>query len=70
MTWETETIRVADEPVLRIICPNLGCQRILAVPARARGKLVKCRTCGITVRIPTKDKKDDKEGAPQEGSAA
>lgn len=67
---ETETIRVADEAVLRIICPNLGCQRVLAVPARARGKLVRCRTCGITVRVPSKEKKDEKEGASQEEPAA
>lgn len=38
--------------VIRIKCPNLSCQRILAVPPHARGKLVRCRQCGSTVSIP------------------
>jgi hypothetical protein len=38
--------------VIRIMCPNLGCKRILAVPSHARGKLVRCKSCGMTVRIP------------------
>lgn len=40
--------------VLRVRCPNLMCQRILAVPVMARGKLVRCRNCGMTLRIPSK----------------
>jgi hypothetical protein len=46
------------------------CQRILAVPMMARGKLVRCRNCGQTLRIPTKPESTDasptapkKEGA-------
>ena len=42
---------VGDE-VIRIMCPNLGCQRVLAVPSSARGKLVRCRGCGSNIRIP------------------
>jgi len=34
------------------MCPNLSCQRILAVPSSARGKVVLCRVCGMNVRIP------------------
>jgi hypothetical protein len=30
------------------------CKRILAVPVMARGKLVRCRNCGQTLRIPAK----------------
>lgn len=46
--------------VIRIMCPNLACQRILAVPSHARGKLVRCRSCGMNVRIPqTKTAKTD-----------
>ena len=41
--------------MIRIMCPNLACQRILAVPAHARGKLVRCRSCSMTIRIPEKD---------------
>ena len=43
---------VSDPSVIRIMCPNLGCQRILAVPDHARGKLVRCRSCGTNIRIP------------------
>ena len=41
-----------SEDVIRIMCPNLSCKRILAVPTTARGKLVRCRGCGINLRIP------------------
>jgi ribosomal protein S27E len=47
---------VPEEKVIRIMCPNLGCRRILAVPGHARGKLVRCRSCGTTIRIPQKAK--------------
>jgi hypothetical protein len=42
----------ANEDVVRIMCPNLGCQRVLAVPGAARGKVVRCRGCGSNIRIP------------------
>ena len=38
--------------IIRIMCPNLGCQRILAVPPRAQGCIVRCRGCGTNIRIP------------------
>ena len=41
-----------NEDVVRIMCPNLGCQRVLAVPSAARGKVVRCRGCGSNIRIP------------------
>jgi hypothetical protein len=43
---------MAGDEVIRIMCPNLGCQRVLAVPSSARGKLVRCRGCGTNIRIP------------------
>ena len=43
---------MADDCVIRIMCPNLSCQRVLAVPGDARGKLVRCRSCAMTIRIP------------------
>ncbi len=46
------------QQVLRVRCPNLMCQRILAVPVLARGKLVRCRNCGMTIRIPKKSDGD------------
>lgn len=44
----------ADEKILRIMCPSLQCRRVLAVPESARGRTVKCKNCGATVRIPVK----------------
>lgn len=41
-----------DPEVMRMMCPNLSCQRILAVPELARGKVVRCRSCGTNVRVP------------------
>ncbi len=38
--------------VIRIMCPRLTCRKVLAVPATARGKTVRCRSCGATLRVP------------------
>ncbi len=38
--------------LIRIMCPNLSCQRVLAVPEGARGKVVRCRVCGMNIKIP------------------
>jgi LSD1 subclass zinc finger protein len=37
---------------LRVMCPNLTCRKILAVPSGARGKTVRCRGCATNIRIP------------------
>lgn len=42
---------MASETV-RIMCPNLTCRRVLAVPESARGKTVRCKNCGTAVAIP------------------
>jgi RNase P subunit RPR2 len=42
---------MADQTV-RIMCPNLTCRRVLAVPSSARGKTVRCRNCGTNIRVP------------------
>ncbi len=42
---------MASETV-RIMCPNLACRRVLAVPESARGKTVRCKNCGTAVTIP------------------
>ena len=39
---------------LRIMCPALSCRKILAVPADSRGKHVRCKNCGATIRVPEK----------------
>jgi ribosomal protein S27E len=38
--------------VIRIMCPRLTCRKVLAVPTTARGRTVRCRSCGATLRIP------------------
>lgn len=37
---------------IRIMCPNLCCRKVLAVPTSARGKTVRCKACGTCIRIP------------------
>lgn len=37
---------------VRIMCPNLTCRKILAVPAQARGRTVRCRSCGVSIKVP------------------
>lgn len=37
---------------IRLICPNLKCRQILVAPTSARGKAVRCKSCGIRVRVP------------------
>ena len=41
-----------EPAVIRMMCPNLKCLRILTVPVNARGKTVRCRGCGSNVRVP------------------
>ena len=57
------------ENLIRIMCPNLSCQRILAVPTSARGKVVRCRVCGMNVRIPLNKPPVDKPAKPAEPAA-
>ena len=57
------------DEVIRIMCPNLGCQRVLAVPSSARGKLVRCRGCGSNIRIP-ENRVGEAPKAAQTGSSS
>jgi hypothetical protein len=50
--------------VIRLICPNLKCRAILTAPSAARGKAVRCRQCGMKVRVP------DTLGAPKPAAPA
>lgn len=45
---------MSDKASIRIMCPNLACMRVLAVPDHARGRLVRCKSCATTIRIPDK----------------
>ena len=57
---------------VRIMCPNLSCRSILAVPVSARGKLVRCKACGTNISVPAKaapmpatPERNDSEGGDQ-----
>jgi hypothetical protein len=61
---------VPAENVIRIMCPNLACRRVLAVPVVARGKIVRCGRCGMNIRIPSATGDDEQESpaTPSEGT--
>ena len=40
------------EQVIRIMCPNVICRKIMSVPIGARGKIVQCPSCRKRIRIP------------------
>ncbi len=42
------------QPHVRIMCPNLVCRKVLAVPESCRGKTVRCKTCSTNIRVPQK----------------
>jgi len=40
------------QQMLRMMCPNLTCRKVLSVPEAARGKTVRCKQCGTNIRVP------------------
>lgn len=46
----TELMTMPD--TIQIMCPNLTCKKLLAVPQSARGKTVRCKTCQTAIRVP------------------
>ncbi len=57
---------MSNEQTVRIMCPNLNCRRVLAVPESARGKTVRCRNCATNIRVPM----PGQAGGPPAGAAA
>ena len=43
---------MADQRMVRIMCPNLTCRKVLSIPELARGKTVRCKSCGTNIRVP------------------
>ncbi|MEX0876679.1 MAG: hypothetical protein WD114_04385 [Phycisphaerales bacterium] len=43
---------MSDQKMARIMCPNLTCRKVLSIPEMARGKTVRCKSCGTNIRIP------------------
>lgn len=41
-----------SQQMLRMMCPNLTCRKVLCVPEGARGKTVRCKACGTNIRVP------------------
>lgn len=37
-----------------LFCPNLGCRMVLEVPDKARGRRVRCSSCGTNFMVPEK----------------
>lgn len=44
---------MSDQKMVRIMCPNLTCRKVLSIPEVARGKTVRCKSCGTNIRIPS-----------------
>ncbi|MEM1444673.1 MAG: hypothetical protein AAGF84_01330 [Planctomycetota bacterium] len=57
---------------VRLICPNLKCRAILSVPQIARGKTVRCRSCGMRIAVPggTSSASMPASATPSDGNAA
>ena len=65
--WGTPIMAPSDP--MRIMCPNLTCRKILAVPQSARGKTVRCRGCGTNIRVPATPGPKDTAPPPQPDKA-
>jgi len=48
-----------SQQMLRMMCPNLTCRKVLSVPEAARGKTVRCKQCSTNIRVP-----ESKGGTP------
>lgn len=54
---------------VRIMCPNLTCRKVLAVPGNARGKTVRCKNCGTNIRVPGVSVNGDSQAKPSAPAA-
>ena len=52
--------------VIKIVCPNLQCRKVLSVPVKARGKNVRCRACGYHVTVPGQSPEPQQKTQPTE----
>jgi RNase P subunit RPR2 len=43
---------MSEQTMARIMCPNLTCRKVLSIPEIARGKTVRCKSCGTNIRVP------------------
>lgn len=61
---------MAADEAIHIMCPNLVCRKVLAVPQAARGKTVRCKHCRTAIRIPMPGEKPGIKPASTESPAA
>ena len=54
------------DAMVRVMCPNLRCRSVLAVPSEARGRMVRCKSCGMNVLVPKKQ--EAQPSAPAEAA--
>lgn len=45
-------VKAPAEDKVRIMCPNVTCRKVLALPQNARGKTVRCQNCHTNIRVP------------------
>lgn len=53
---------------VQIMCPSLTCKKVLAVPASARGKTVRCKSCRTAIRVPGGEPQPDAKATNQKQS--
>ena len=41
-----------DTKTVMMMCPKLTCRKVLHVPETARGKTIRCRSCGNVCKVP------------------
>lgn len=44
--------KIETVSTVTLMCPNLKCRKILAVPSTSRGTRVRCSYCGTTMFVP------------------
>jgi len=59
---------MSDQNMVRIMCPNLTCRKVLSIPEMARGKTVRCKACGTNIRVPS-NKPGPAPQAPKQDSS-
>jgi len=58
------------EKMIRLVCPNLQCRAILAVPQSARGKTVRCKHCSSRLSVPEESSKRSQSAASGQADVA
>lgn len=49
---QVQATEPAASDAVMMLCPNLKCRKVLAVPGACRGKHVRCKFCSLTFEVP------------------